>query len=116
MNAKFSERNRKRCESPRGFNHKLSAWTASDWMTALMGELGEAANIVKKLNRFRDGVPGNKESIEALRHKLSLEIADTYVYLDLFCQSQEIDLEKAVNDVFTSKSMEIGYVEAPDGK
>jgi len=47
----FSEANRKRCEHPKGFNHKLDSWSTSDWMTATLGELGEAANIVKKLNR-----------------------------------------------------------------
>lgn len=55
----FSRKNRERCESPEGFNHKLTDWSLSDWMTALMGELGEAANVAKKLNRIRDGIPGN---------------------------------------------------------
>lgn len=111
MNLAFSIRNRKRCEAPNGFNHKLEAWTASDWMTAVVGKLGEAANIVKKLNRVRDGVPGNKETVEQLRDKLSRELADTYIYLDLLCQSQGIDLENTVYEVFNNKSMEIGYRE-----
>lgn len=60
MNLKqFSQANRQRCESPQGFNHKLGSWSVSDWFTATMGELGEAANVAKKLNRIRDGVPGN---------------------------------------------------------
>lgn len=57
----FSQANRDRCESPQGFNHKLVDWSTSDWFVAVMGELGEAANVAKKLNRVRDGIPGNKE-------------------------------------------------------
>jgi hypothetical protein len=52
----FSEANRARCESPQGFNHPLAGWSTSDWMTAMVGEVGEAANVVKKLNRVRDCV------------------------------------------------------------
>lgn len=112
MNKQFSERNRKRCESPKGFNHRLDSWSGSDWMVAVLGELGEAANVIKKLNRVRDGIPGNKETVEQLRTKFANELADAYVYLDLLCQAQEIDLEAAVNRVFEMKSQEIGYVDA----
>ena len=76
----FSRINRERCESADGFNHKLSDWSLSDWMTAIMGELGEAANIAKKLNRVRDGIPGNKETPDELRLKLSRELADVFIY------------------------------------
>lgn len=58
----FSAVNRKRCESPDGFNHALDSWSLSDWFLAVLGEFGEAANVGKKLNRVRDGIPGNKES------------------------------------------------------
>lgn len=57
----FSMINRMRCESPEGFNHALESWSLSDWITATTGELGEAANIAKKLNRIRDGIPGNPQ-------------------------------------------------------
>ncbi len=111
MNKQFSERNRLRCESPNGFNHRLNSWSGSDWMVAVLGELGEAANVLKKLNRVRDGIPGNKETPEQLREKFASELADAYVYLDLLCQSYEIDLEDAVNWVFEAKSEQIGYRE-----
>lgn len=106
----FSVANRKRCESPHGFNHKLSDWSLSDWMTATLGELGEAANIAKKLNRVRDGIPGNRESESELRAALADEIADTFIYLDLLCQSQGIDLEQAVRSKFHRTSQKIGYI------
>ena len=41
----FSEANRARCESPQGFKHPLNGWSTSDWITATMGELGEAAIV-----------------------------------------------------------------------
>jgi NTP pyrophosphatase (non-canonical NTP hydrolase) len=109
MNRDFSERNRKRCESPSGFNHKLESWSSSDWMVAVLGELGEASNVLKKLNRVRDGIPGNKETPEQLSTKLACELADTYIYLDLLCQSLNIDLTEAVAGVFDAKSRQIGY-------
>jgi NTP pyrophosphatase (non-canonical NTP hydrolase) len=105
----FSAANRKRCESPKGFNHNLNDWSLSDWMTATMGELGEAANVVKKLNRDRDGVPGNKESQEELEEQLSLELADTFIYLDLLAQAAGINLSIAVAAAFNAKSKQIGY-------
>jgi NTP pyrophosphatase (non-canonical NTP hydrolase) len=80
-------------------------------MVAVLGELGEAANVLKKLNRVRDGIPGNKETPEQLREKFASELADAYVYLDLLCQSYEIDLEAIVNKVFDAKSEQIGYRE-----
>jgi NTP pyrophosphatase (non-canonical NTP hydrolase) len=110
MNMKeFSAENRRRCEAPDGFNHALHSWSLSDWMTATLGELGEAANIVKKLNRVRDGVPGNSETPEALRAALSDEIADAFIYLDLLAQSAGVDLADAVRAKFNRTSAKIGY-------
>ena len=105
----FSVFNRRRCEAPHGFNHKMDSWSLSDWFTATMGELGEAANVAKKLNRVRDGIPGNSETPEELRAKLSDEIADTFIYLDLLAQSAGVDLEAAVIAKFNKTSLKIGY-------
>jgi NTP pyrophosphatase (non-canonical NTP hydrolase) len=105
----FSVFNRRRCESPKGFNHQISGWSLSDWMTATLGELGEAANIAKKLNRVRDGIPGNAETEDQLRAALADEIADAFIYLDLMAQSQGIDLENAVINKFEKTSAKIGY-------
>lgn len=109
--AEFSRRNYLRCVASDGFNHELKAWSLSDWMTAAVGELGEAANIAKKLNRIRDGVPGNRELETAaeLHVRLRRELADAYIYLDLLAQAENIDLGDAVLDTFDAKSKEIGY-------
>lgn len=105
----FSTENRERCEAPNGFNHPLSNWTLSDWFTATLGELGEASNIAKKLNRVRDGIPGNTDTPEQLREKLADELADTFIYLDLLAQSQDIVLADAVRRKFNETSRKIGY-------
>lgn len=107
----FSERNKARCESPSGFNHKLDSWSLSDWMTATAGELGEAANVIKKLNRVRDGIPGNAETPEQLRGQLADEIADVAIYLDLMAQAAGLDLETIRDAKFARTSAKIGYVD-----
>lgn len=107
----FTKANVRRCTSPLGFNHNIQDWSASDWMTAIIGEIGEAANVVKKLNRSRDGVVGNKLSDDELRAQLRREIADAFVYLDLFAQQQGFYLADAVIEVFNDKSRDIGYPE-----
>jgi NTP pyrophosphatase (non-canonical NTP hydrolase) len=104
----FDKVNRERCESPDGFNHLLHSWSLSDWFTATLGELGEAANVAKKLNRVRDGIPGNKETAEELKAKLGRELADTFIYLSLTAQAAGIRLSELVPEVFNTKSDEIG--------
>jgi NTP pyrophosphatase (non-canonical NTP hydrolase) len=106
----FSAINRERCESPSGFNHALDSWSLSDWMTATIGEAGEAANIVKKLNRVRDGIPGNTDAPEKLKQMLQDEIADTFIYLDLMAQAAGFSLESAVLAKFERTSRKIGYI------
>ena len=80
-------------------------------MTATMGELGEAANVAKKLNRVRDGITGNDKSEAELREMLKDEIADTAIYLDLMAQSQGFLLSDAVETKFAKTSEKIGYME-----
>lgn len=108
----FARRNRRRCEAASGFAHSLDSWSLSDWMTATVGELGEAANVLKKLNRVRDGIPGNDRTPERLRHDFADELADTFIYLDLLAQAAGIELADAVTRKFEITSAKIGYVES----
>ncbi len=105
----FSVFNRRRCESDKGFNHPINGWSLSDWFTATLGELGEAANVAKKLNRVRDGIVGNSETPEQLQEMLADEIADTFIYLDLLAQAAGINLQDAVVEKFNKTSAKIGY-------
>jgi NTP pyrophosphatase (non-canonical NTP hydrolase) len=89
----------------------MSSWSSSDWLAALTGELGEAANIVKKLNRVRDGIPGNTNTPEQLKEMLAHELADVAIYLDLFCQSLGFDLETIREEKFAITNKKLGYTE-----
>lgn len=101
----FSWINRERCEARDGFNHQLHDWSLSDWMTALLGELGEAANIVKKVNRIRDGIPNtNGETYSSLKVALAEELADADIYLDLVYQRAGIHREMAILRKFNATS------------
>jgi NTP pyrophosphatase (non-canonical NTP hydrolase) len=110
--SEFSKANLARCEAPNGFNQRLDDWSLSDWMVALAGEVGEAANIIKKLNRVRDKIPGNVQTEWELRTALRDELADVFICLDLLAQSQEIDLALAVLTKFERTSRKIGYTNA----
>lgn len=106
----FSEINASRCARW----HPIKSWSLSDWATATAGELGEACNIIKKLNRHRDSVVGNtgKDADEAyLRECLAKELADTFTYLDLLATAAGIDLGKAVVDKFNEVSRKHGMPE-----
>ena len=103
-NLSFSEYNRMRCEHPQGFNHKLSGWSLSDWMAATLGELGEAANVIKKINRHRDGIAEQKP-VQQLMEELSDELADADIYLDLLYQAAGLNRTKAVISKFNDTSM-----------
>jgi len=63
-------------------------------------ELGEAANIAKKLNRVRDGIPGEKLSKQKLE-EMSHELGDSFVYLDLLAQSLGVKIGEAAADDLT---------------
>jgi NTP pyrophosphatase (non-canonical NTP hydrolase) len=99
-----------RCE--KWHNGPLSSWSLSDWATAAAGELGEACNIIKKLNRVRDGLGGNKGLTEEdLRKMLAKELADTQVYLDLLAAAAGINLGEATREKFNAVSEEKGFEE-----
>ena len=108
MRKTFSELNRTRCVE--GFNHKLEDWSLSDWFVALLGELGEAANAVKKLNRIRDGIPNTKgETEQSLLAEIADELADTDIYLDLVYQRLGLNRTECVlrkfNDTTTKRGL-----------
>jgi NTP pyrophosphatase (non-canonical NTP hydrolase) len=70
----------------------VTDWSLDDWLVAVVGELGETLNVVKKLNRERDKIVGNSVSADELRVQLADEIADTVIYLDLLAARLDIDL------------------------
>jgi NTP pyrophosphatase (non-canonical NTP hydrolase) len=74
-----------------GWHLPLDAWSYPDWLVAVGGELGQALNLVKKLNRERDAIIGNGKSAPELLRDLADELADTVIYLDLLLASEGQD-------------------------
>lgn len=89
----------------------INSWSLSDWAVALAGEVGELCNVVKKLNRERDGLAGNTVDGRDLRVMLEKECADVYIYLDLFCTAAGFDLATAVRAKFNEVSERNGFPE-----
>jgi NTP pyrophosphatase (non-canonical NTP hydrolase) len=90
----------------------IHQWSISDWCVAWVGEVGEACNIVKKLNRVRDNIRGNGSiSSHKLKARLAEELADAVLYQVLVAASHGIDLEQAVRDKFNKVSKEQGFPE-----
>jgi len=85
----------------------IASWSPSDWMTAVTGELGELASLLKMRNRERDGLPGNKFS--PTQKQIADEIADVLTYLDLLAEALGVDLGKAAIEKFNEVSGRVGF-------
>lgn len=101
----FRHANKTRCTKwhPNG----IESWSDSDWITAIVGELGELASLIKMRNRERDGLPGNKFS--PTDKQIADEAADVLTYLDLFCERNGIDLGVAAAEKFNEISKRVGF-------
>lgn len=96
--------------------HEGAPWTISDWAVAMAGECGEACNVVKKLNRVRDGNQGNEETEEELINQLGHEIADTICYAFLLANWMGINVEEALIEKFNLVSDKHGFPEHLDSE
>lgn len=94
-------------------------WDLDVWVVALGGEVGEALNVIKKLRRDADGIPGNTKSRAELLVDLGDEIADAVIYLDLLMSAAELSFLPSLHfDVTLDEALmiaEAGYAEAPEG-
>ena len=86
-------------------------WTTLEIAGELAGEVGELANVCKKLRRSEMGVPGNKVSDDELRLQARGEIADVMIVLMLTASKLGIDLEDAVCETFNAKSVQMAFPE-----
>ena len=77
-------------------------WSLTDWCTAVTGELGEAANIIKKIRR-------GAFSLEEARADLADEFADILTYLVLLSNCAGVDLGQAAISKWNRVSARIGY-------
>lgn len=78
-----------------------SDWTPADWMVATLGELGEAANILKKVRR------GDLTLNEAMP-QLADELADVQIYLDIMAFQLGVDLGNATINKWNKVSQRTG--------
>lgn len=79
-----------------------SVLTLSYLGNAAGGEMGEAQNVIKKLEREALGLRGSR----ATRDELGAELADVIIYVDLIARHAGIDLGAAVRDKFNATSEE----------
>ena len=95
----------------------INDWTPERWMTATTGELGEAANALKKLFRIDDDIANINEADRQIStrqeaiDKIAEEVADTFIYLNLFACRLGIDLATEVVKKFNSTSERYGFPE-----
>lgn len=73
--------------------------------TELAGEVGEACNEVKKLERQRAGIPGGKDSTDGLAD----ELGDVVICADLLASRYGIDLGQAIKKKFNKTSDKHGF-------
>jgi NTP pyrophosphatase (non-canonical NTP hydrolase) len=103
--AEFRRANVDRCLKwhPQG----IESWSPSDWLTAVTGELGELASLIKMRNRERDRLPGNKFS--PTQKQIADELADVLTYLDLLAEVLNVDLASAAVEKFNEVSARVGF-------
>jgi NTP pyrophosphatase (non-canonical NTP hydrolase) len=93
----FTDRHGKPCHSqPDG-----SDWSKGEWCNAVTGELGELANLIKKVQR-------GDFTMEEARPNIAKELADVQVYLDILAFQCGVDLGKATQEKFNEVSRRVG--------
>lgn len=101
----------------------LPRWNEMQWACALSGEAGEAANKAKKLWKISDKIDSVMSDVsldkldsveknyeyerELLVDGIAEELADVLIYVDLFAQYLNVNLEDELIKKFNSKSKEI---------
>ena len=89
-----------------------SDWKLSAWSNAVLGELGEAANLIKKIER-------GDFTLDEKRNELGKELADVQVYLDILAYRADVDLGEATkqkwNEVSRRVNCPLRLVKSPSG-
>lgn len=87
-----------------------SDWKLSAWCNAVCGELGELANLIKKIER-------GDMTLDEARADVADELADVATYLDLLAFRCDVDLGKATISKFNRVSERVGsdvWIDAED--
>lgn len=78
-----------------------SDWALSAWCNAVLGELGEAADLIKKVER-------GDMTLDDARGEIARELADVQTYLDLLAFRADVDLGEATIQKWNEVSERIG--------
>lgn len=78
-----------------------SDWKLSAWCNAVLGELGEAANLIKKVER-------GDLTLDEARAELAKEFADVQTYLDILAFRAGVDLSDATIAKWNEVSERVG--------
>ena len=78
-----------------------SDWSIAEWLQAAVGEVGELANVLKKVRR------GDLTMDEA-KADISKELADVVIYWDILAKQLGVDLGEAVRQKFNEVSRRVG--------
>lgn len=78
-----------------------SDWKLSAWCNAVTGELGELANLIKKIER-------GDMTLDEARGQVADELADVVTYLDILAFRCGVDLGRATMDKFNRVSQRVG--------
>lgn len=78
-----------------------SDWSPAEWLQATVGELGELANLLKKVNR-------GDFTLEEAMPEIRKEFADVVIYFDIMALQFDIDLGEAVRCKFNEVSERVG--------
>lgn len=95
-----------------------SDWSLAEWCNAVCGELGELANLIKKVQR-------GDITLEDARASIGKECADVLTYLDILAFRAGVDLGAVTVQKFNEVSRRVGSTvritgtevlhESPDG-
>lgn len=70
----------------------------------LAGEVGEACNVIKKLERMRLGIAGSTDTVEHLAE----ELGDVIICVALIANEFGIDISDATRAKFNETSVKVG--------
>ena len=77
-----------------------SDWSIAEWLQATVGELGELANLLKKVKR-------GDLTMEQAQADIAREFADVATYLDIFAMRCGVDLGRAIETKFNEVSRRV---------
>lgn len=78
-----------------------SDWCLAQWCNAVTGELGEAANLIKKIER-------GDLTLDEARPALAREFADVVTYLDILAMRAGVSLGAITITKFNEVSVRVG--------